>query len=81
MSSFIKTVLCVTLISIFLAACSGSGVTEADFSALEASMKACTEGTESPNKEQNFAESIESVGNALNCATEIYDAFFFERCG
>lgn len=81
MSSFIKTVLHVTLVSLSLAACSGSGVTEADISALEASMKACTEGTESPNKDQNFAESMESVGNALNCATEIYDAFFFERCG
>ena len=78
MPSFVKTFLNVTLISISLAACSGSGVTEADFLALEASMNACTE---SPDKDQNFAESLESVGNALNCATEIYDAFFFERCG
>ena len=78
MPSFVKTFLNVTLISISLAACSGSGVTEADFLALEASVKACTE---SPDKDQNFAESLESAGNALNCATEIYDAFFFERCG
>ena len=81
MSSFIKIVPQVTLIALSLAACSGSGVTEADFSALEASIKACTEGNVRQDQDQNFAEKMESVGIALSCATDNYDAFFLERCG
>ena len=80
MISTTKTFLFLVLIPVFLTACSGSGVTEEDFAALEASMEACSETVESTDSD-NFAGAMEGVGNIMQCATKTGDDFFLQHCG
>ena len=80
MPSTTKTFLSLILIPLFLTACSGSGVTEEDFAALEASMEACSETVESTDSD-NFAAAMEGVGNIMECASKTGDDFFLQHCG
>lgn len=80
MLSTTKTFLFLILIPVFLTACSGSGVTEKDFAALEGSMEACSETVESTDSD-NFAAAMEGVGNIMQCVTKTGDDFFLQHCG
>jgi len=74
------TCLSLVLIPVFLTACSGSGVTEKEFAALEASMEACSETVESADSD-DFAAAMEGVGSIMECATKTGDDFFLKHCG
>ena len=80
MPSPTKTFLSLILIPLFLTACSGPGVTEKDFAALEAAMEACSETVESSDSD-NFAAAMEGVGNIMQCATKTGNDFFLQHCG
>lgn len=80
MPSTTKTFLSLILIPLFLTACSGSGVTEEDFAALEASIEACSETVESTDSD-NFAAAMEGVGSIMECAAKTGDDFFLQHCG
>ena len=80
MLSTTKTFLSVTLVSLSLAACSGSGVTEDDFAALKASMEACSESAENTDPD-NFAVAMENIKNNMECTMKTGDDFFLQHCG
>ena len=80
MASTTKTFLSLILMPLFLTACSGSGVTEEDFAALEASIEACSETVESTDSD-NFAAAMEGVGSLMECVAKTGDDFFLQHCG
>jgi hypothetical protein len=80
MLSTTKTFMFLILIPSFLTACSGPGVTEEDFAALEASMEACSETLESTDS-NDVAAAMGGVGNIMECATKTGDDFFLQHCG